>query len=179
MRLFIALQLPLSIKDELIKIQETFRHNRRRGNLTTPNNLHLTLAFIGEVDAERFDRVIEVLESVPMPPLTLTLDQVGFFHRKDGAVWWVGLQPHPQLLHFQKALIAGLRGAEIPYDPKPFNPHITMVRNYSPMHEPVVLPRVNPLTFTSEAVTLMRSHRVNEALVYTPLAVFMAQEDVE
>ena len=177
MRVFIAIQLPSSIIDELLRLQDTFKRNRRRGNLTAPQNLHLTLAFIGEADTAMLERVDEILEDLEIPELTLTLDHVGSFDRKDGVVWWVGLKSNPRLLAFQRQLIDKLREANIPHDPKPFRPHLTLVRNYAPVSEPVMLPVVQPLTFTSLAVTLMRSHRVNEQLVYTPLAIYMAQEE--
>lgn len=177
MRVFIALQLPIPVKDELIRLQDTFKRNRRRGNLTTPQNMHLTLAFIGEADYDVLDRVEGVLESLDFSSLTLTMDHLGSFNRKDGTVWWVGLKNNPALSDLQKAVINGLREAEVPFDPKPFRPHITLVRNYAPAIDPVTLPTVEPLTFTVNAVTLMRSHRVNEVLVYTPLALFMASEE--
>jgi RNA 2',3'-cyclic 3'-phosphodiesterase len=177
MRVFIALQLPIPVIDELIRLQDTFKRNRRRGNLTTPQNMHLTLAFIGEADYAVLDRVEGVLESLDFSPLTLTLDHLGSFNRKDGTVWWVGLKNNPSLSDLHKTLIDGLREAEVPFDPKPFRPHITIVRNYAPAIEPVTLPTVEPLTFTVNALTLMRSHRVNEVLVYSPLALFMASEE--
>lgn len=177
MRVFVAIQLPSEVIDELTRIQEAFKRNRRRGKLTTPQNLHLTLAFIGEVDMSVLDRVDRVLEYLEIPELTLTLDHVGSFDRKDGVVWWVGLKPNPQLFSFQRKLIDGLRKAEVPYDPKPFRPHLTLVRNYVPASEPVMLSGVQPLTFKTHGVSLMRSHRVNDQLVYTPLAIYMAMEE--
>lgn len=177
MRIFVAIQLPTEVIDELTRIQEAFKRNRRRGNLTIPQNLHLTLAFIGEVDMSVLDRVDQVLENLEIPELTLTLDHVGSFDRKEGVVWWVGLKPNAQLMAFQRQFIDGLRDAGVPYDPKPFRPHLTLVRNYVPASEPVMLPVVQPIPFTTHGVTLMRSHRVNDQLVYTPLAIYMAMEE--
>jgi 2'-5' RNA ligase len=177
MRVFVAIQLPPSVIDQLTQLQDVFKRNRRRGNLTTPQNLHLTLVFNGELDYDVLDRLDGVLENLAIPELTLTLDHIGSFDRKDGVVWWAGLQPNPALLTFQRKLTEALREAGIPYDAKPFRPHITLVRNYAPAVEPVMLPVVQPLTFTVNAVTLMRSHRVNEQLVYTPLAVYLSMEE--
>ena len=126
MRVFIALQLPIPVKDELIRIQDTFKRNRRRGNLTTPQNLHLTLAFIGEADSAVLDRLEGVLETLDFSPLTLTLEHLGAFNRKEGTVWWVGLKSNPSLTTLQRTLIDGLREAQVPFDPKPFRPHITL-----------------------------------------------------
>ncbi len=172
MRVFIAIQLPTDVIDELIRVQAVFKSNRRRGNLTTPQNLHLTLAFIGDVETTVLERVDQVLENLEIPELTLTLDHVGSFDRRDGVVWWVGLKPNAQLMAFQRQLTEGLREADVPYDAKPFRPHLTLVRNYAPAHEPVMLPVIQPLSFSTHSVTLMRSHRINDQLVYTPLAIY-------
>jgi 2'-5' RNA ligase len=102
---------------------------------------------------------------------------VGSFNRKDGAVWWVGVQHNPALTHLQRALTERLREAEIPFDAKRFQPHITLVRQFSPAHDPLVLPSVSPQSFTVGSLALMRSHRVNDELTYTPLALYLAEDN--
>ena len=60
MRLFVAIQLNEKVKHSLLSIQEKLRRLGVRGNYTPPENLHLTLAFIG--DYPKPDSVLEVLE---------------------------------------------------------------------------------------------------------------------
>ncbi len=177
MRVFIAILLPQPIIETLVTLQEPFRHNRRRGNLTSPRNLHLTLAFIGEADGKLLDRIDAILEDLAFEPFTLSLDKMGSFHRKDGAVWWAGLQKSPALIELQRTLTDRLREAEIPFDAKPFQPHITLVRQFSPAHDPMVLPTVTPQSFKVASLALMRSHRVNDELTYSPLAIYFAEDN--
>lgn len=177
MRVFIAILLPQPIIETLVTLQEPFRRQRRRGNLTSSRNFHVTLAFIGEADGKLLDRLDAILEDLAFDPFTLTVDHVGSFNRKDGAVWWAGLQSNPELTQLQRTLTDRLRDATIPFDPKPFQPHITLVRQFVPAHDPVVLPILTPQSFSVGALALMRSHRVHEELVYTPLAIYIAEDN--
>lgn len=68
MRLFIAIQLDGNIKDALTAVQKTLRVNRVGGNYTKIENLHLTLAFIGEYGDP--NRVLEVIRTVPEASMT-------------------------------------------------------------------------------------------------------------
>ena len=63
MRLFIAINLDDNIRDALAEMQESMRRQGVRGNYTKIENLHLTLAFIGEYGDP--DAVNEALASVP------------------------------------------------------------------------------------------------------------------
>ena len=62
MRLFIAIQLDEAAKEYLSSVQDQFRESNVRGSYTPEENLHLTLAFIGEYTDP--DKVMDALESV-------------------------------------------------------------------------------------------------------------------
>ena len=86
MRLFIAVKLSDAMKDSLITMQNTLHDRGVRGNYTTEENLHLTLAFIGEYpDAET---VLDALSSVAFRPFGLSLEGMGRF----GDLWWAGMK---------------------------------------------------------------------------------------
>lgn len=71
MRLFIAIRLDDSIRDALTEVQAALRRHRVGGNCTKIENLHLTLAFIGECGDP--DRVLEVMRTVPFEPIPICL----------------------------------------------------------------------------------------------------------
>ena len=86
MRLFIAINLPYAMKDSLINMQNALYDRGVRGNYTSEENLHLTLAFIGEYpDAET---VLDALSSVSFRPFELSLEGMGSF----GDLWWAGMR---------------------------------------------------------------------------------------
>ena len=74
MRLFIAVKLGEEMLGAVLNMQSQLRRAGVGGNYTKRENLHLTLAFIGEYDDP--DKVLEVISSVTLPELELTLESV-------------------------------------------------------------------------------------------------------
>ena len=89
MRLFIAIQLNEEMRNLLGEIQDTYRRMAVRGNYTPPENLHLTLAFIGEYDSP--EAVLDALETVSFQPFRILLDRTGCF----GDLHWAGIADSP------------------------------------------------------------------------------------
>ena len=114
MRLFIAINLDDNIKEALVEMQESMRRQGVRGNYTKIENLHLTLAFIGEYGDP--DAVNEALASVPLEPFRLALRGYGSF----GNLYWAGLEDSDKLSAYVKRLRRALAEREIPFDRKIF-----------------------------------------------------------
>ncbi|MFQ8599908.1 MAG: 2'-5' RNA ligase family protein [Oscillospiraceae bacterium] len=89
MRLFVAICLEDPIRDALCRASGALREKAQYGRFTDPENLHLTLAFIGETtrlrDAER------AVASVQAAPFTLTVGGMGRFARPGGDLYWAAL----------------------------------------------------------------------------------------
>ena len=161
MRLFIAIQLDDSVKAALTAVQSTLRASRVGGNYTKIENLHLTLAFIGEYGDP--DRVLDVMRGVPFAPLPIALDGFGSF----GDLYWCGLARQEQLTAYVGRLRRALAEADIPFDRKRFSPHITLLRKASVDRLPGVA--VPEASMTAERVSLMRSERGKNGMIYTEL----------
>ena len=167
MRLFIAITLDDAIKDALTAMQAQLRARRVGGNYTKVENLHLTLAFIGEYGDP--DRVLDAMRSVPFAPLPLALEGFGSF----GDLYWCGLARQDELAAYVKRLRRALAEADIPFDRKRFSPHITLLRRASVDHPPgVAVPKAS---MTAERVSLMRSERGKNGMIYTELGAADAQ----
>ena len=91
MRLFIAIKLSESMSMAIGDVQSILKRQGVRGNYTPRENLHLTLAFIGEYNNP--DRVLDIIEHMPMKPFELSLNGIGAF----GDLWWIGLEPSKEL----------------------------------------------------------------------------------
>ena len=161
MRLFIAIQLDKNFKDALTAVQSALRSNRVGGNYTKIENLHLTLAFIGEYGDP--DRVLDVMRTVPLEPISIRLDGFGCF----GDLYWCGLAQQDALEAYVRRLRRALAEADIPFDRKRFSPHVTLLRRASCARMPGVT--VPEASMTAEAVSLMRPERGKNGMVYTEL----------
>ena len=166
MRLFIALQLNSEMKKALIDLQDRMQRLGVRGNFTKPENLHLTLAFIGEYPDP--EDVIDVLETIRVQPFQISLEGIGSFRN----LWWAGLSGSDELKNLAKRLRRGLAEAGIRYDRKKFSPHITLVRK--PLTRSGTIPEEilqEPLRgkMTVEHISLMRSDRGKHGMIYTEL----------
>ena len=155
MRLFIAIPLSDEMKNALIDAQNQMRAQRIAGNYTPEENLHLTLAFIGDYPEP---------DDVALPdfaPFALTLSGYGCF----GDLWWAGIGSSAPLEAIVRRLRRRLSEDGIPFDRKRFSPHITLVRRA--VGQPILaLPSVG---MRVEAISLMRSDRGKRGMIYTEL----------
>ncbi len=110
MRLFIAIPLSEEMKKALVACMHDLKKQGVEGNYVPAQNLHLTLAFIGEYDDP--ERVKEVLQSVPMPPFRMSLSEKGNF----GNLLWAGVKGNQKLKTYVKDLRAALKEAGVPFE---------------------------------------------------------------
>ena len=170
MRLFIAMPLDRPMKNALLSVQDTFRRQGVRGNYTTPENLHLTLAFIGEYSDP--DTVLAAMETLSFAPVPLQLDRLGAFD----TLWWAGLEENPALDTLVRQLRRALAEAGIPFDRKKFLPHITLLRKpvFGRAFDPGALP-VPRAEMRAARVSLMLSTRGKNGMLYTELGAVTAK----
>lgn len=171
MRLFIAIQLNEEMQNLLGDIQENYRRMAVRGNYTPPENLHLTLAFIGEYDSP--EEVLDALEVVSFQPFRISLDRTGCF----GDLHWAGIADSPQLENLVKQIRHALADAGIPFDKKRFRAHITFLRRATfPRGGKMPLPYIEPASMQVEEIALMCSTRGKHGMIYTKIGAVEARD---
>ena len=164
MRLFAAILFNDTFGHALSDVQQALRARGMHANMTRPENMHLTLAFLGETD--RLAPARRALGLCSGEPFTLTLTQVGRF----GDLWWVGADGGEALQRLALRTQDAFRQAGFSVDRRPFRAHITLARNASFVDAP---PRicVPDACMDVKKVSLMRSDRVpGRGMVYTELA---------
>ena len=160
MRLFIAIKLSDAMKAALIDAQNDLYDRGARGNFTREENLHLTLAFIGE--APSAEPALAALESVAFKPFPLALDGMGAF----GDLWWAGMRASAPLDAVVRRIRHALADAGIPFDRKRFSPHVTLVRRATGDASGV---RIDGASMRVERICLMRSDRGKSGMIYTEI----------
>ena len=158
MRLFIAINLSDAMKDSLSAVQDEMYARGVRGNFTPTENMHLTLAFIGEYPDK--EHMSEVLSSVTFSSFTISLSGLGCFRD----LWWAGMEESAPLAAVVRRIRRVLAENGIPFDRKRFSPHITLIRKASGTMPGVQIEKVS---MPVERISLMRSDRGKHGMIYT------------
>lgn len=125
-------------------------------------NLHLTLAFLGNVDEATRKCLEQAADAIALPPFTLKLDRLGFWRRPQ--VIWLGQEPTPEpLLALSGELKRAMLACGLEPDPRPFRTHLTLQRR---AHRPPRQREVPPLEWLVERFVLVASETRPEGVVY-------------
>jgi len=151
-RLFFALWPDERVRAQLTRWAREL-HAACGGRLMRSESLHLTLAFLGNVEDARVAEVERAAAAIAARAFSLKLDQPG--HWKHNRIAWAGASVVPPELD---ALVADLRaalsGAHVVFDPKAFVSHVTLLRDAS---EPRAMPALQPIEWKPDSFALMRS----------------------
>lgn len=169
MRLFVAIQFNKEMIDTLEALQGDLQFCGVHGSYTRPENLHLTLAFIGEYAEPQV--VLDALETVNFLPFNISLDLPGVFRD----LWWTGIKYSPALEAVVRRIRKALAEADIPFDKKRFKPHITLVRRAKVNGDPPTCQYVYPTQMTVDRISLMRSDRGKRGMIYTEVGAIYAE----
>jgi len=164
MRLFIAIQFDRKVLSTLTRFQDELKKNAVIGKYTKADNLHLTMAFIGEYKDPV--AVLSAMKTVHFNPFEIKLDGYGRF----GEIFWAGISGEKELTSLASRIRRALSEAEIPYDKKPFRPHITLIRRSSFRGDnriPVEI--ISDCGMTVKRVSLMKSERGKSGMIYTEI----------
>ena len=166
MRLFVAINFPAEIKAAIAKIRDSLKEAAFRGNFTLTENLHLTLVFLGECDAQQAEAVKSVLYEIKFSEFTLSLDKIGYFKRDGGNTWWVGLKENKSLSGLQADLTGRLQQKGFILESRKYLPHVTIGREVK-MRTGLVQPEVPKISCIVTSIELMKSERFDGKLVYS------------
>ena len=168
MRLFIAIRLNEKSIRRVKTVQDTFRNYAVRGNYTPPENMHITLAFIGEFGDP--ESVLEAMEQVTFKLFTITMDRIGCFDD----LWWTGFAESKELETLAGRLRHALAEAGIPFDKKRFKAHVTLLRKATYCGIRPALETIEPVKMRVDRISLMQSTRGKNGMIYTELGAVEA-----
>ena len=139
----------------------------RAGGRSIPAaNVHLTLAFIGDVPADRIEVLQSIVRGVAGDEFTLALDRIGTF-RKAEVAWIAPTRVPEALMRLHAALANALLAAEFPPEQRPFHAHLTLARRCTRTIEPSTRA---PLDWRVKRVSLMESEPAERGVRYVELA---------
>lgn len=130
-RCFLALEVGESICARMQELQAILRRSDAALRLPRPEDLHLTLVFLGDTRASELSRLAELMDGVaqfqaPFRWVASGVDTFGPPGRPK--VVWAGIRPCPPLLRLQKLLADGVARLGHPLEARAFVPHLTLAR---------------------------------------------------
>lgn len=174
MRLFIAIELPDNLKTALGKLRVDIPGAR----WVPTEQLHLTLAFLGEVEDKTVGKLCEGLALLHIPSFHLCFSGTGCFpNRHRPRVLWAGLEPHPRLMRLAAGVHGTVLACGIPLEDRPFSPHITLARLKFPAVREVdaflTMPQKQKLLpFPVSEFTLFQSMLTQKGASHVPIRTF-------
>ena len=181
MRAFIAMELSDKMRNELHRLQEKLKEESRDIKWVKPENIHLTLKFLGEIDDERIETVKAALGAISSrnQSFEISLFKLGAFPGLDDPrVIWVGIDKSCSLvesiaLSIEKDL--GEKG--FPPEERAFSAHLTLGRvksgrNRSDLKNKLLSIEVGQETALVDRITLFRSTLTPEGPIYAEIAHF-------
>jgi 2'-5' RNA ligase len=164
MRLFIAINFNNDFKNAVSEIYRKLNKSGVKGNFTLLDNLHLTLAFLGETN--KVDEIKKVIDNVKFAPFTLEFEKINSF--KSGAKNIVYLETKSDSLNaLATDLRTKLKNKSVKFDEKDFKAHITLIREASNL--PPQNFSIDKLKTYADKIDLMHSQRIDGALTYTKI----------
>ena len=131
-RAFIAIELPDEIRAGLVAVQSAAQAAGLRGVWVRPQNIHLTLKFLGEIRPAEIEAIAGAMAQTckPFEPLRLTARGIGVFPGTDRPrVLWVGVGGQVDVLaNLQDSLAQQLAGRGYPHEKRRFHAHLTVAR---------------------------------------------------
>jgi len=163
-RLFFALWPESGLQQALHKLARELL-GRERARLVAADNLHLTLAFLGSVDAATRACLERAADAIRSTPFTLCFDRAGWFPRP--RVFWLGCPETPLPL---ATLVENLRNVQrncgLEPEARPYVPHLTVARKV--LRRPRTA-SLTPIEWPVGRFALVESRTDPEGVRYTPL----------
>ncbi len=123
-RAFAALALPETLRFELMLIGQGLPVPRP----VPPENLHLTLAFLGEIPEPLLEEVDLAFRQLRAPGFDLTLSGLGLFGGRKPRIAYIGAADSPGLRHLQSKVETAARSVGVALPAHRFVPHVTLAR---------------------------------------------------
>jgi len=169
MRLFVAIDIPPELRERIKELEETLGPSFR---CMKPEDIHLTLKFLGEVRDEKLEKVKAALATVTMAELKLESTKIGTFPH----VLWLGVKVNSELAQLQKRVAEAVRPFTT-HDPRSFVAHLTIARfeELTPDDDAAlkeILKERIEVKWKVRSFTLYKSTLTPSGPVYEPLAKF-------
>jgi 2'-5' RNA ligase len=164
-RVFFALSPDAELREILATLGRDVAR-RCRGRAVSPENAHLTLAFVGDVAKGALPVLEAVGAAAPKAGFVVSFDSLGAW-RASGVAWIAPANLPPALLTLQSTLTNALGKAGFALETRPFRPHVTLARRCL---QPLPRAHCPPILWRADKLYLVGSELRSDGPVYRNLA---------
>lgn len=177
-RAFIAIELPSIIAKSLEEIQDNLRDTTNKIAWVKPDNIHLTMKFLGNIETDKAHAIEKILKNIvsQISIGKLSVKGVGAFPTiNNPRVIWVGVEDDKNLLNIYTQLEEGLASLGFKKEERPFKPHLTLGRIKFLKDKKGLKERLEKLadikfaSFIADSLILFKSELTPEGSLYTKL----------
>ncbi len=176
-RCFIAIELSREIKQALGAIQDELKKTVDGVKWVRPDNIHLTLKFLGHIEKEVVEKTKDILGRAAgrTKPFLMKLSSVGAFPDPSRPrVIWIGIDENKELSSLAGLIEEELVPLGIEKESRPFHSHLTLARvkflkDKSSVKNAFASLEVPPVEMTASKITLFQSTLRREGPIYTVL----------
>jgi 2'-5' RNA ligase len=179
LRTFIAIELTNELHEELRILQQELKKSEIDAKWVSPENIHLTLKFLGNIDLNQAEQIKNILNEISKQskPFYLNLSGIGVFPKLDHPrVLWVGVnEGKNESIEIAKKLEDDLEKIGFQKENRPFSPHLTLARIRSSKNKDKLKELAEQTSFTSNnkvyvnKLTLFKSTLTPKGSVYSIL----------
>lgn len=181
LRSFIAIDLPDDLRNQILQLQKDLSPITNSFiRWTKLENIHLTLKFLGDVEKQRLNNVIKILEEIACTevPFVLFISNTGVFpNLKRPRIVWVGINQSESLTKLVQRIEDKLTILGFDAEDRPYKPHLTIgrIRSYCTLKESLILAGALDSTnkikasFLVSQIALYRSDLKSEGAEYSHL----------
>lgn len=169
-RLFIALNFDNEVKAQIKEVIYKVKSNSIHGRFVNEEHMHLTLEFLGEIKDERVGLIKEIMDDLEFGAFSFSLTKIGYFKRREGNIYWLGIEDNDILLNLQKKLHQSLIDKGFELEDREYKPHITIGREVK-LEDSFNTNELNnvagKIKIDINKVDLMKSEFVNGRLIHS------------
>ncbi len=183
-RTFIAVEIGEEVRARISEFQEKLKREPGRVSWSKPENIHLTLKFLGEVEETEIPQIVEAVQRAIAGTASFDVkveSSGGFPSLRRPRVLWVGCRDQGgRLCQLAERIETELAKIGYPREKRKFSPHLTIGRPKSPFVEKISQ-RMEQTEFVGgtmpvREVVVMKSQLHPKGAIYTPLARVALEE---
>lgn len=178
MRTFIAIELPAEVKTILSNIQAELKQAHSDVKWVKPENIHLTLKFLGEIEQDLIKKIRSILEGIAQEnaSFSLYLSKLGAFPKLQyPRVIWISVTNDQTVINIAQDLEKEMLKIGLPAESRPFSTHITLGRVRSGLNRKALVEKLESINknidppgpkFKVLSLTLLKSTLTPQGPIY-------------